>query len=368
MITVLFETHHLYYLPQFQPVIEELKKRAGYAIALSIPKTADPWEQALLEEAASEQAVEFVSAETEEARIALLRRRAFDVVVVGNVGRLEQIATDRAVTVMIYHGIGLKWSYYRDISSRVDIRAVESEPRYEELKQQGQNNLALVGFTKLDPLPRMVERDGAPFLERWGLDPSKKTVLYAPTFYPSSLERLLPYLPGLSRDTNVMIKLHNFSWFKPRYHHQTRKAGQVARRHARICLLPREEYNILPFYVASDLLISDISSTLFEYLALNRPIIQTHFFSLRLKHRLFPSRLARKMDSTRARTVDFTHPLTRPDDVADLTAEVLSYPRRLEERRKAAQKRYLYRIDGRASLRLVDAIESRLRETGREVR
>ncbi|MFQ6616062.1 MAG: CDP-glycerol glycerophosphotransferase family protein [Fidelibacterota bacterium] len=366
MITVLFETQHLYYLPQFRPVIEELKNRGGYAVSLSMPTTVDPWEQVLLEKASANLQVEFITAGSEDDRVTRLRDRGFDVIVVGNVGKLEDIATDPAVTVMIYHGIGLKWSYYRDTVPRVDIRAVESESRFRDLKVQGADNLALVGFTKLDPISRLMKSHPGPNLEDWGLDPSRRTVLYAPTFYPSSLEKVLPFLPVLARKANVIIKLHNFSWFKHRFEHQSRKAENVARGNAGICLLPKEEYNILPFYVASDALISDISSTLFEYLALNRPIIQTHFFSLKLKHRLFPSRLAKKLDSLRAREVDFTHPLARPEDLVRVTEEALEDPHNLEEARRVARDRYLYRIDGRASSRLVDTVETRLRESGRK--
>ena len=38
MKKVLFETHHLYYWPNFWPIVEELKKRCNYEIQVSIPK------------------------------------------------------------------------------------------------------------------------------------------------------------------------------------------------------------------------------------------------------------------------------------------------------------------------------------------
>ena len=41
-----------------------------------------------------------------------------------------------------------------------------------------------------------------------------------------------------------------------------------------IYLVPNEQFDIIPFYRIADLLVSDISSTMFEYLPLNRPIIQ----------------------------------------------------------------------------------------------
>ena len=37
MFTVLFESHHLYYLPNFFPIIKEMINRAEYDIFASIP-------------------------------------------------------------------------------------------------------------------------------------------------------------------------------------------------------------------------------------------------------------------------------------------------------------------------------------------
>ncbi|MFQ6673443.1 MAG: CDP-glycerol glycerophosphotransferase family protein, partial [Fidelibacterota bacterium] len=333
MISVLFETHHLYYLPQFEPVIRELQRRGGYEICISMPRSVDLWEQNYLAQAASELGTEYVTSRTEESRVSDLRSRDFDVVVIGNVGRLEDVVTESSLAVMVYHGIGLKWSYYRDVTPRIDIRAVESEPRFTLLRKEGAHNLALTGFTKLDPLITGLGIETDSLLGKCGLNPARKTVLYAPTFYPSSLEKLLPELPRLAQQVNVVVKLHNFSWYKERFSHQSRKARKVAAGEQNVFLVPREEFNILPYYASAHVMISDISSTLFEYLVLNRPIIQTDFYALRLKHRLFPSRLTRKLDLPRAEEVDFTHRMSDPKGVHSLVAHTLSHPHELQERR-----------------------------------
>ena len=36
MIKVLFETHHLYYLPNFLPIVDEFKNRGNYDIYFSM--------------------------------------------------------------------------------------------------------------------------------------------------------------------------------------------------------------------------------------------------------------------------------------------------------------------------------------------
>ena len=358
MKSVLFETHHLYYLPNFLPIIDELKRRDGYSLSASIPLTINAEERRQLKEAVAKERLEFIDAETESERQTALRSGGFDVVIVGIPGMLGRIVSPKTVAVMVYHGIGLKESYYRDASPRINIRAVESQSRFDELGRRGETNLALTGYTKIDPLAAVDAEERERQLTSLGLSASRPTVLYAPTFYPSSVEKLLPHLPDLAESVNVIVKLHGFSWSQRRYRHQSEAAQQVAKEG--VCLMPREDYNIVPLYAAADLLISDISSTLFEYLALNRPILQTTFTTPRLKHRIFKSRLRRRLDLGRSAEIDFTHRLDRPEDVSAVFRKILGERDKMSPQRQAAAERFLYRTDGRASARLVDAIEERL--------
>jgi CDP-glycerol glycerophosphotransferase (TagB/SpsB family) len=362
MTTILFESHHLYYLPHFEPIIAELKRRGGYEIAASIPLTVATDERRLFAESAQKLGVEIISDRDEKERVAKLRQREFNAIVVGNVGRVEAIAAENSVVVMVYHGIGLKQSYYTDISPRVNLRAVESKSRFGELEEKGQINLVLTGLTKLDPLAGVAETARDNLLRKWNLDPDLPTVLYAPTFYPSSLEKLLSELPTLADQTNVLIKLHNFSWYQKRYRFQIEMASEVANGCKGLVLLPPEEFHITKFYPVTDILLSDLSSTLFEFLALNRPIIQTEFYTPKPRHRIFPWRLSRRLDSERASEIDFTHFLNRPSNLLPVINHVLEYPHEMASAREAAVERYLYKIDGQASSRLVDAIEAKLKE------
>ena len=63
---------------------------------------------------------------------------------------------------------------------------------------------------------------------------------------------------------------------------------KMAKENKNIYLVPNEQFDIIPYYKIADLLVSDISSTMFEYLPLNRPIIQAECYTLRFKHRIFP--------------------------------------------------------------------------------
>ena len=364
MISVLFESHHLYYLPHLLPIIKELLLRSGYRIAASISRTVHPAEQEVFAREMANLEIEFITGESEEARTSTLRKEAFDVVIVGNVGRLHDIVADHSLAVMVYHGTGLKRTFYRDISDRVDLRAVDCSLRWKALCSQGVTNGVLAGYTKLDALADEKDKS-AELARKLGLEPDVQTVLYAPTFYPSSPDKTLPCLPGVAEDLNVVIKLHHFSWFQQRYRYQSLKAAEIADRYPRIHLVPGEEYNILPYYPLADVLVSNISSTLFEFLALNRPIIKTEYYSLRLKHRIFPWRIRKRINWEWEADIDFAYRLKIPARLRELLAYALQHPGEMKARREQAVERYLYRLDGRASARMVDAIEVTLSKRGR---
>ncbi|MEN8211698.1 MAG: CDP-glycerol glycerophosphotransferase family protein, partial [Thermodesulfobacteriota bacterium] len=59
-----------------------------------------------------------------------------------------------------------------------------------------------------------------------------------------------------------------------------------------------DEYPILPFLQSANLLISDSSSTLFEFAALNKPVVWCDFMKLRLFYRgSFRFRYLKRMDN-----------------------------------------------------------------------
>ena len=339
-----------------------MKRRGGYEIVASIPFMMEKKEKKIFHSTCTKLKIKTVDEKDEESRINALRQKTFDVMVVGNVGQLKPIIQNKNLAVMVYHGIGLKQSYYSDIDERIDLRSVESESRLNELKSHGHTNLVLTGFTKCDPLITSNDSEKL-LLQKFGLDPNRKTILYAPSFYPSSLDKLAPVLGKLSYETNVIIKLHNFSWYQDRYLYQSKKMQKLSNEYANIVLVPPEDYNIIPFYSISDLLVSDISSAMFEYLYLNRPIIMAECLTLRLRHRIIKKRFLKKLDLVRMENIDFGLRLDKAEDLPSLVYHALEYPEDLEAERLSAQKEYLYQLDGKASFRLVDAIEKKLPES-----
>jgi CDP-glycerol glycerophosphotransferase (TagB/SpsB family) len=358
MKNVLFEHQHLYYLPQFLPIISTMKNSEQYQVEASLATGANRLESTVFHQVMNELGIPIISQINETTRVLELRNREYDIIFVGNTGSIKKIAGRGSFVVMVYHGIGLKQSYYRDNSPRVDLRIIESKQRYDELHKQGHTNIALCGFSKMDLLNKENGYLESPWLSDLNLkDQGKTVILYAPTFYPSSVEKLLPHLGLLTDEYICILKLHHFSWHLPKYRHHYLQAKAMSEQYENVHLAPPDQYNIIPFYKIADLLVTDISSTLFEFLALNRPIIQSHFSTKRLKHIILPGLLSRRLDANRYREIDFTYPLHNPKDLLTQIKMIADSNDPLGSTRMLAAQNYLYKSDGCVSERILDEVE-----------
>jgi hypothetical protein len=137
--------------------------------------------------------------------------------------------------------------------------------------------IRLVGMPKTDCLVDGSLQRNRILLDH-ALDPSRPTVLYAPTWSRASSLNLLgiPLISGLlQRPFNVIVKLHDRSRDeRVRYsggvNWGTRLAPLLDRPNARLATTP----NIAPLLAAADLLVTDHSSAGFEYLLLDRPVVR----------------------------------------------------------------------------------------------
>ena len=361
MKRVLFEHKHLYYLPQFISIIEELKKSSKYHVDASLNTQVNPHEATLFQQSLQAMDVPIISGRNENERRQILYSNKYDIIFMGNNGYIKSIASPDSFVIMVYHGIGLKQSYYRDVSDRVDLWVIESEKRYNELNVRGHSNISLCGFSKLDLLINHAQLIQSEWLNMQPIPESNKVILYAPTFYPSSLERVMPLLQGLPSGYSVIIKLHHFSWHLKKYQYHYELAKAVSKDGKNIFLAPPDQFNIIPFYLKANVLISDISSTIFEFLAMNRPIIQTEFYNKRLKHILFPRLLNRRIDQIRFEEIDFTDRITDPKQLLSAIEDCVNNPDSLKEQRELAVEKFLYKLDGKATQRIILALEKKMK-------
>ena len=205
----------------------------------------------------------------------------------------------------------------------------------------------LVGMPKLDCLV-----DGSlqrrRVLETLRIDPTRTTVLYAPTWSPySSLNAMGEAVVSRLTEAGyaVMVKLHERSRH-PEYVH----SGSIDW-HSRLQpLLDRTGGQLLegadssPYLIAADILITDHSSIGFEYLLLDRPLIRIEMPDLIARTNVNPEYVELLASaSTNIRSADQLQPAVESS---------LRQPNRQSQARKAVAEELFYQ-PGTATLRAV---------------
>ncbi len=358
-IKVLFNIHHLYYLPQFMPVADVMSENGRFDIYFSAFIDKERVEYDLITTVLKDYRNKFITGETEKDRMENIRKENFDITIFGKSAHAEKYCSPDTLAILLYHGIGVKSCYYTDYDPRIDVRYIEGEYRRREFERRAiDTDLVVTGFPKLDSMAN-TNRE---LTQKLNLDPDKKTILYAPTFYPSSIEVFGERLAKLTRNYNLIVKLHHFSWVLKKYRHQKNLFIRMAETCEHVHLMPVEFTNIAELYNYSDILLTEASSTLFEYLATENPVIVCDFMHLRWNHRLFPSRFNKRMDYDIARQLDFAYDLKSPEWLpATVEKALLERPVRVGRLRER-KREMLGRVDGKASKRVVEDLLKRFEQ------
>ena len=298
------------------------------------------------------------------------RTEGFDVVLAGDTIR-NAARYGGAMLCFLNHGTGIKTILYRNLAKSADVRYeifVEGRYRVDRIRESGaigKSEVHLVGLPKLDPIFQG-RYDRAKTLDRWGLDPARETVLFAPTYKPTCIDDVKDAIFEATAGRNLIIKLHHYSWMgKYAPHRQHRVFEERAPRHPHSVLLPMEEYNITPYMAAADTLISEASSTVFDFLALGKTGIVYDLPCDDLKHSDGQPILE---EDNRAFLRDaFVH-VGSPDALRgaiDRALEPTGAMRAAQDRERAYR---FHELDGRASERVKRTMEDLLdrRASGRE--
>jgi CDP-glycerol glycerophosphotransferase (TagB/SpsB family) len=217
--------------------------------------------------------------------------------------------------IQMFHGVAGKYSRIYDTPDRsmrdwdrlffINRRRMENYIRAGAIDADSPA-ARLVGYPKLDCLvDGSLNRDDV--LSRLGIDPSRRTVLYAPTWSPySSLNAIGEELVrGLvTAGHTVLVKLHDRSR-DPEYNHSG-GVDWVARLEPILRAgggLLAGDSDACPYLAAADVLITDHSSVGFEYLLLDRPLIRIDTPELIIRTDINPDYLALLQEaSTSVRT------------------------------------------------------------------
>ena len=364
-IKILFDSFHLYHLPQFDPVIDLLSKDDRFQIFHSTAAVNKKEERELCLNILATKPGTMIYSESEEERAKMMKELDLDFFVCGwSRYELDEYISEKTLAGMIYHGIGVKPSYWRDNHPRLNIRFVEGIYRMDQLRRHGvDKELVLTGFTKLDPLFSQNPSFDEKLAQSLGLDPSKKTILFAPTFYPSSLERFGMKLGEYTQNYNVILKPHMWTYFLDKFGEynlvpQRNLAYDLADKFSHIKLLGPEVYNITPYYKISDILLTEASSTIYEMIALEKPVIVNRFYRLKLSHKIFRYRLFKKRLSKEMNKdiTNFCFEMNRARDLPQVLDTAFNENHKRLNIVREYQKKMLYKLDGKASERVRDTI------------
>lgn len=348
-MNILFDCLHLYYLPQYLPVYRQLMKDNAHSCTFVIYRSMH---DEIIKNILEKEQLEHVWVASEQEATAFYMQEKADWVFFAN--NFEHLAQVHQVSksVQLGHGIGPKASYYNKSDTPTTVRFVEGQYRTQRFESMYPNDTFVdVGFCKLDPIINN-EVDGFS-LESLGLDPSKKTLLYAPTFYPSSIECFPKHWPETYKEYNILIKPHYFSLSKQKYHKQQQLLTHWST-FPNVYLAQVEDYSLIPFMAVADLLISDASSALFEFAALNKPVIWCDFLKLRWSYRgIFSYRFKKRMDQDYGEYADIAVHAPTYKSLQSLVETQINHPEALADVRLAFAEKLAGIVDGKASERIV---------------
>ena len=350
---VVFDALNIYYLPQFLPVFRELK-RAGHQSCFVCYLKKN--KKRLFEPVFKQLGVDCHWVKSDKEAADLYGELKPDWIIFGNrFQHLDQVHR-HSKTAQMGHGVGSKPCYYHDSSAPMTVRFMEGKLRLAKIRElYPLDNFTQVGFSKLDPLFNGQE-PGLDF-SGLGLDPSRETILYAPTFNPSSLECFPDDWPAEFDKYNILIKPHSLTTTRKRYWKQQAKLRKWAR-FPNVHVGGEEHFSLLPFMKDADIMLSDASSAVFEFAALGRPIIICNFFKLKWSYRgPFRYRFERRFRRDNVLFDDLGIHVEKYEDLIEAIPAQLSSPEQFEEDRKRYTLDHVGETDGKASKRIVDYLE-----------
>ncbi len=348
----IFVTHHLYYIPQFTPIARELVRRGKKILFLLLGLDA-PAQNEIAKNFCTENNFPWHFYDKKEPSL----KCKF---MIHGANSIPEINVSYQYLAHVIHGIGTKAGYYTEAQNKNDIRFVEGPYRVDKIRElfpDAKSKLFNVGFAKLDEAFTFSETDKRDLIERMNLDHEKKTLLYAPTFYPSSVDNMPEDFPEGFQDYNIVIKPHFFSFAKKGYRHHVRKF-RIWEAYPNVYLAKVEEFNLVPFMAIADIMVSDESSAIFEFAALNKPVIINRNVYFRWAYRVFKRKIRKRMDANMDIFKDVATPVYDFESLRQTVSHEIAHPETKEKVRKHICGQIVGVVDGKASKRIADILET----------
>ena len=260
--------------------------------------------------------------------------------------------------VNFFHGVAGKYDLDCPVNlpigfdryDRVAFPNVDRLTRYVKAGIVTPGRAALIGYPKADALANQ-RTTSSTAAASFGLDPSRATVVYAPTFSPASSlhsdgEGIIQAL--LDADWNVIVKLHDRSFDPdPKYSAGVDWRSRLQRFARSRRFMLADSGDSTRYVLAGDLLITDHSSIGFEFCVLDRPVVVFDAPELIEAARINPDKAALLRS---AATV-----VSSVDQLPQTVRAELSHPGRLAAER-ARVARQVFHQPGTATQRAVTLV------------
>jgi CDP-glycerol glycerophosphotransferase (TagB/SpsB family) len=346
-MNIFFYVEYPYYFPHFLPIAKELEKKGHSAKFILNPLQNEN----LMIEIADKNNLDYSFERSN------LFDKNIDVVFFANhFANIEEIKSKK---VFMDHGVGTKHCDYERALKSYDVVLVEGDYRFKMLNEQFPayiDKIKKVGFSKLDSAIDFSQEETKIYLEKYNIDENKKTILYAPTFFPSSIEKMSETFPEDFEGYNIIVKPHYLSLHRSRYKKQ-QNMFEKWKKYDNCSVCDASEYSLIPFLSLSDIMISDESSAIFEFTALDKPVILNRFLTLRLSYYLNPKKLLKRMDAG----IDTYRKIGDNADtyaqMLEMTYDNLNNKDKYKASRETFTQDICGAVDGNVSKRIVQLIE-----------
>lgn len=257
---ILFYFFKNVHIPLFEPIIYELNQ-FSVEILFASPEHQPQLREGLLpEEKQSVHGGRWIEhANSDQADVAVMADCVAD--------RLQL----HKCIINIGHGLISKGQYYSNSpligrENLADIICVPGPWHKKSLSKYVHIPIETTGMSKLDSLFSQIDKEN--FCIPRKINPGKKIILWAPTFNMelSGIPVIWKQIRKLTQFGQVLIKLHGTTdvFFKNELQLLAQQIPDLHYIH---------EHDSTPYMKISDLLITDVSSVMFEYTALDKPIV-----------------------------------------------------------------------------------------------
>jgi hypothetical protein len=263
-----------------------------------------------------------------------------------------------SIIIWVRHGFSDK-NYVSYCIAGCDFACVSSNwVRDEYIRRGVQPRLGywVTGFVPMDTVLSRNKSFKKPVLPKT-FSQGRATLLYAPTYnkYFSSAEVLgaqwIDTITHAMPEINIIIKPHPvIPRIFPRWMAMWRNA---ARRHKRALLIEDANTDVYGYMDSTDILLSDVSSVIFYFLAFDRPIILVN------NPQRFKNRSAFNPSGPEWTWRDMGIQIDHVEELPDALEQSLLHPEEFSKQRALYRKRIFGNLlDGRAAERIADQIRA----------